>query len=501
MSFDGSFRPPIGPSPHVAPGAGFPRAGVIVHSSFQDLLSKELSFLAQGYDIPTSYRQLLANRSYRWLLIGGAATFAAPTGVSLILVWAVAVAYPTSAPSGFAPLALALLGISATLPTLAAALVSGTLADRINRRWLMIVVNAAAIVAVFGLLLVFLFRPSTSISVPGPSGFYVPLYLLLAFPLWSVVTVCSVMFRPALNASLPRVVETAELGTANGFLFGVAIVLSIVVSLGATGSLESRGYVLALVLPLALYLIAQGALYPLPTNLSQTRSGPRESFLADAKAGYAYLWHRRVLLQLTLAALVINFLNAMAFVELGFYVRTWLNVGQPILYGSLVAAATLGVAVGSILISRIHFERRVGSLLILFILGEGLTVLAFGLIRSIWLAIPDFFVFGMFPGMFQTAFLATVQATVPDEVMGRVMAADEVGSLGLVPAGQYIGGILTAAVGVQVTYLAAGGGTGLLSAVLATSSRVRKLGFDPGQPSRKVPLPPEPAAEPLGAIE
>ena len=77
-------------------------------------------------------------------------------------------------------------------------------------------------VAVFGLLLVFLFRPSTSISVPGPSGFYVPLYLLLAFPLWSVVTVCSVMFRlPGVERVPSRIVETAELGAANGFLFGV----------------------------------------------------------------------------------------------------------------------------------------------------------------------------------------------------------------------------------------------------------------------------------------
>lgn len=501
MSRERSTAPGVGASGGSIFAEGELRTPSRIFPVVAEPLSNELTSRTPGCDIPTSYRELLANRSYRWLLIGGAATFAAPTGVSLILVWAVTVAYPSSAPTAFAPLALALLGISATIPTVAAALVSGTLADRINRRWLMIVVNAAAIVAVFGLVLVFTFLPTTPVSVPGPSGFYLPLYLLLAFPLWSVVTVCSVLFRPALNASLPRLVETAELGGANGLLFGVAIVLSIGVSLGATGSLESRGYVLALALPLALYLVAQFALYPLPTRLSQARSGPRPGFLADAKAGYVYLWHRRVLFQITLAALVINFLNAMAFVELGFYVRTWLNVGQPILYGGLVAGATLGVAAGSIVISRIRFEHRVGPLLILFILGQGLTVLAFGLIRTIWLAIPDFFVFGMFPGMFQTAFLATVQATVPDEVMGRVMAADEVGSLGLVPAGQYLGGILTAAVGVQATYLAAGTGTGLLSGILATSSRVRKLGFDPARRTSETVAPSPPVPESVGAIE
>jgi hypothetical protein len=59
--------------------------------------------------------------------------------------------------------------------------------------------------------------------------------------------------------------------------------------------------------------------------------------------------------------------------------------------------------------------------------------------------------------MVTTIFLSTIQSNVPDEVMGRVFSADEVGSYALVPVGQFSGGELTVAVGVQGTYLFAGG--------------------------------------------
>ena len=85
--------------------------------------------------------------------------------------------------------------------------------------------------------------------------------------------------------------------------------------------------------------------------------------------------------------------------------------------------------------------------------------------------------------MITTIFLSTVQATVPDEVMGRVFSADEVGSYALVPAGQYTGGLLTVAVGVQGTYLSAGGaiiGFGLI--MVASFGALRRLGYRPAEP-------------------
>ena len=82
--------------------------------------------------------------------------------------------------------------------------------------------------------------------------------------------------------------------------------------------------------------------------------------------------------------------------------------------------------------------------------------------------------------MVQTVFLSSVQATVPDELLGRVFSADEVGSYALVPVGQATGGALAFTIGVQPTYLVAGGSIVALAAVMAGGfGALRSLGYSP----------------------
>src|SRR5208282_4323181 len=191
----------------------------------------------------------------------------------------------------------------------------------------------------------------------------------------------------------------------------------------------------------------------------------------------------RGLLQATVAALVTNFLSVVALTVLALYVASWLNLTQGIWYGAIVGISTLGVAVGFVVAPRLRFQAVAGRAIILFILVMGLSILALGLVHSIWLALPIVFVYGLMPGMITTVFLSTVQATVPDEMMGRVFSADEVGSFALVPAGQYTGGLLTLSVGVQGTYLGAGGAIVVFGLVMAVAfGALRRLGYRPAEP-------------------
>ena len=134
---------------------------------------------------------------------------------------------------------------------------------------------------------------------------------------------------------------------------------------------------------------------------------------------------------------MINFLTALAFVELGLYVRDWLGVTEAILLGAMTTGASVGSGVGTVLAGRLGFERRAGRYLILLTFGQGLAIIALAFSHTIWLSVPLMVLFGIFPGMAATIFLATMQAIVPNRVLGRVLAADEVGSYGLVPLGQY----------------------------------------------------------------
>jgi MFS family permease len=343
----------------------------------------------------------------------------------------------------------------------------------------MLTVNAIALATVVAMALVFYFKPGQPVAAPGPTGFYLPLWVLLLFPLWAVLTTATTVFRPAFNASLPRVLSRGDLGPANGLIYSLAVVGSVGASLGATFLVQSVGTWEALLVPLALLGFTQISIRPIRVNLDPPRALSPKRFLSEAKEGYRFLWQNKPLLEITLSALAINFLNALAFVELGLYVRNWLGVSQALFYGVMVAGSSLGVAAGALYVGRVRFEQRAGGMMILMTVGMGFTVVALGLVRTLWLALPDIFVFGMFPGMITTVFLATLQATVPNQVLGRVMAADEVGSYALVPVWQYTGGVLTLAEGLQTTYLAAGAGTLAVGIVMAGFRGLRQLGFDP----------------------
>ena len=401
----------------------------------------------------------------------------------MILLFAVAFAYPSGTPTAFPGLALAFLGLSSTLPTLGAAFVSGALADRHDRGQLMRTVNLVSIITTAGLAAALVYAPSAHVPVPGPAGFYLPLWVVLAYPAWALVTTTSTLFRPAFNTSVPKIVAKSDLGRANGVIYAVAAVASAVGAVGVGALLALVPVPYALGVPFALFFATQVALVLIDVDLSVTRTERRRPVLTEARAGFRYLGRRRDLLEITIAALVVNFLSAVALVELALYLEDWLGLTNGVWYGGMVAVVTAGTATGFVLVSRFRFEPRAGRVIILFTLLMGVALLGFGLVRSIWLALPIAFVYGLMPGMITTVFLSTVQATVPDQMMGRVFSADEVGSYALVPVGQLSGGLLFLAVGIQGTYLSAGGAIVLFGLVMVVGfGALRRLGYEPIAP-------------------
>ncbi len=392
-----------------------------------------------------------------------------------------AVAYPGEAnASTFAALALSFLGLAGAIPTLVSAFFSGALADRYDRKQLMRWVNVLALLATVGIGATLAFQPSNAIPFPGASGFYLPLWVLLLFPLWAAVTVSSTLFRPAFNASVPRFASPSELGVANGLIYSSAAIFAVGAQFTAGAVATGSTLALGLIVPFALLAVGQLCLNDLRIDLAPPKQSAYTSVSASAAEGFRYLWRHKALLEITISALVINFLGAMAFVELGLYVVDWLSLGAAIWVGIITAGATAGSALGTLLVGRISFERNAGRWMIGLTVLEGGMVAALAFTHSIWFAFPIVFAYGIVPGMFLTIFLSTIQATVPDETMGRVFAADEVGSYAMVPPGQFLGGLVTAAVGVGATFLLAGAGIILLGIVmLGLFGSLRRLSFHP----------------------
>ncbi len=412
--------------------------------------------VGEGGVLTDRYSDLFRQRSFPAFLSAGALQFAAPAAVSIVLFYSVTIAYPVSLRETYGALALAFLGLSSALPTFATAFFSGAIADRSDRAQLMRAANLIGLTGVAVLVAILLFRPETRLGAPG--GFYLPEWVALVYPTWAAVVVSSTLFRPAFNTAMVRIVPRGLLGRANGLVYAVAGGVTAAMVLAAGILLTVSVAALALGLPFLLYFVTQVALATVSVDLSAApRQGPARSLVHDARAGFGYIGRHRAILELTLTGLVINFLVALATVELALYVTTWLGATQGVWYGAMVATATVGSSVGFALAGRLRFEARAGLWMLLLTTALGAVLFVLALIRDVWIALPTIFVFGIVPGMFTTIFLSTIQSTVAEEMMGRVFSADEVGSYALVPIGQWAGGSLTYAVGVQGTYLTAGG--------------------------------------------
>jgi MFS family permease len=426
------------------------------------------------------YSDLFERPSFGAMLGAGALQMGAPASVLVVLLFAVTLAYPADVRVAYGAYALTLLGLASAIPTFAAAFFSGALADRHDRGRLMRVVNVVSLLGVTAAVADLIIRPAGRISLPLTPGFYLPVWVAFLYPCWATVVVGATLFRPAFNASIPRLVTAPDLGRANGLIYATSAVVGAVATLSVGLILTVAPAADALVLSFAIFFATQIALLRVDLDLSVRRAPAHRSVAREAVDGFVYLGKRRELLEITIAALVVNFLSAVALVELGLYVGSWLDLSQGIWYGAMVAASTLGVAVGFALVSQFRFEPHAGRAIIALTLAMGVGLIALGLVRSVWLALPVIFVYGMMPGMIMTIFLSTVQATVPDSMLGRVFSADEVGSYALVPFGQTTGGVLTSAIGVQGTYLAAGSAIAVFGVVMVAGfGALRRLGFHP----------------------
>ncbi len=427
-----------------------------------------------------TYGEVLRHDSMPAFFAAGVLQFAAPATALVALIFVIPSAYAHAGHAGQAAVALAFLGLASALPTLGSAFFAGPLADRHDRHLLLRSANLLSLLGTAGLAADLYVRPGGVVALPLARSFYFPRWVALALPAWALLISSATVFRPAFNASVPRLVPVVELGRANGLIYSAAALTSAAASLGVGIVLGVGPAVYALAIPFALFLATQVALVGVRADLSAPRPRTVRRIRADAAEGFRYLVGRRDLFELTLAALVVNFLTAVAFVELGLYVLLWLRLASGFWYGAMISASTVGSAVGLVAVAHTRFEHRAGRVLIGLVLAIGLSLVGLALVRSIWLALPLVFVYGLFPGMIQTVFLSSVQATVPDRVLGRVFSADEVGSYALVPIGQATGGALTVEVGVGGTYLLAGGAIAAFGAVmLAGFGALRGLAFSP----------------------
>ncbi|MGI0133005.1 MAG: MFS transporter, partial [Thermoplasmata archaeon] len=252
------------------------------------------------------------------------------------------------------PYAIALLGIAGFVPVLLFGVFAGALADRYERRRLMItadLVRAACIGAL----------PITYLVV----GFSLPIVLAIVF----VLEAFGALFRPASNSLLPQVVPARKLDAANGYLqaansgggsIGSLVAGALIALVGAIAGLALNSVTfVASALLLSLIVVP----FP-PRSPADDASRPaRRSLRQDVAEGVAFLRGQRGLLYGTFAGTALNFFSTLAAQFLVVYVSAGLG-GGGLEFGALMAAFTLGIMVGALTASSLHLAPRLGRVVV-----------------------------------------------------------------------------------------------------------------------------------------
>ena len=317
----------------------------------------------------------------------------------------------------------ALTFVFLTLPRILLSPFAGSIIDRQDRRWIMLLSDLGA--GITTLLLAALFWMDA-------------VAIWHIYVLTTVGSLSSTFQRPAYAASIPLMVTPDHFGRANGMVQVAQASASLIAPVLAGYLLIAAGIETILLLDLATFLFAVITLLVVRFPFSQALS-PSEahapSIWQDTVAGLLYVWQRPGLRGLLITFSAASFLGLSAEILLTPYV---LAAASPTILGLVAAASGAGLLAGGVAMSWWASPRH----LIVGILGfealVSLCMILLGISAAPWflgtVVFVYFAVIALGDGYSQTFW----QRKVAVEFQGRVFALRQMITLATVPAGVLI---------------------------------------------------------------
>jgi len=344
----------------------------------------------------------------------------------------------------------ALLGLAATAtgaPTLFLALFAGVLADRMDRRRLLVITNLTGALVAFTLALL------TTLHVI--EYWHV---IILAFLGGLTFTIQ----QPANQAVVASIVDRKSLGNAialnsaqyNSLRIVAPALAGIFI---AAGALELGFWVQAAGFAMVALIISR---LPIPSTRDADRA--QAALWTDLADGVRYVRSNRVLLTVVLLPAVpaLFVLNYLTFLPV--YARDILAVG-PAGIGLLTGAIGVGALTGSLTLAAIRPSGGSGRLIVGAMTIVGCSLVVFAVSRSLPLSMAALLLIGTFQVQFYSTSNVMIQVLVPARLRGRVLSLYLLTSIGFIPIANLVGGAIAQAIGVEAV-LAAGG---VLTVVIA----------------------------------
>ncbi len=347
------------------------------------------------------------------------------------------------------PFLVSMALLSQYLPVLLFGVLGGAMADRVDRRRMVVFVDLGR-AAVLVVLVVTIVSGNVSIAVVLGALF--------------VLGTAETFADSASSTLLPGLVARADLGIGNARLQGAFVL---------TNQLIAP--------PIGAFLFAVGMALPFATNAACFALGAllvsrvvttakdelleRPSLRADMVEGIRWLAGHPPMRTLALTIFAFNVTYGAAWSVLVLYATERLGVG-PIGFGLLTTAVAVGGIVGIAFYGRLERRFSLADIMRGGLLIETATHLVLALTTSPAVALVTMAVFGAHGFVWGTTATVVRQRTVPDELLGRVGGVYRVAVMGGLVVGTPIGGLLAQRFGVTAPFWFGFVGSAALVAVL-----------------------------------
>lgn len=347
------------------------------------------------------------------------------------------------------PFLLGLVGLVQFAPALAFVLVTGSVADRFNRRAVMGLCIALEALCILALAAFWIAHAGRT----GDRGVVWPVFVIL-----TMFGVARAFLTPAVQSLAANLVPRESFANAVAWNSS-AMQASFTVGPAVGGLLYGLSYLAAYGTAIVMLLLAAFLTFLIPKPEQKTLAAPRS--LESMLAGVRYIWSNPVVLgaiSLDLFAVLLGGATAL----LPVYARDILDVG-PWGLGFLRSAAGVGALVMAAWLVRHPIRDRAGHVMFAGVAVYGLAILVFGLSTTLWISVPALFVMGAADMISVNVRATLIQLATPDDVRGRVTAVNSVAIGASNEVGEFRAGTMAALIGAVPAVVIGGGATLLIT--------------------------------------
>ena len=381
-------------------------------------------------------------RSFRWLL---ASSWVTNLGDGITL----AAGPLLVASQTHNPLTVAMAAFLLRLPWLLFGLYAGVVADRFNRR-VIVIVTGVLRMAILLLLAASILTHRVDIAV-----------VLAALFLFGVIETFGDTTTTTL---LPMLVGKPDLGIANSRAMTGLVVWNQLAGPPVGAALFAAGMALPFisqsVCVLAGVLLISKVRLPAHGGRAQ-RARVRD----DIREGWRWLWEHAAVRTLAITIFTFNVTFGAAWSVLVLYARERLGMGA-LGFGLITTAMAVGGLLGGASYGWLERHLRLGVIMRGGLIIETLTHLALALTRWAWFALIVFVIFGAHAFIWGTTSTSVRQRAVPAHFQGRVGSVYLTGMVGGIVIGSVLGGLVASVWGVTAPFWFAFGGSAIILAVI-----------------------------------